>query len=135
MTKEPPKIGFEGDVKRLVEGKARQLKQFPKQKVHKHGDSFTTTRETTYRDRKIKIETTYKIIIDRTPVMAHIDVLNNGAVRCHALPNYSFRSALGVAKKLVDIDEKRGRKGRDYLENYGKAKPRRKKAARKGRKS
>ena len=135
MKNETRQTGFESDLKHLAQGKNRQSKDFPKQKIHDHGGSFTTTRETTYRDRNIKIETTYSIIIDRQPVMANIEVLDNGAVRCHALPNYSFRSALGVAKKLVDIDEKRGRKGRDHLANYGKAKSRGKKGNRKRGKS
>jgi tyrosinase len=68
-----------------------------------HQSSFKTIREATHRDKAIRVETTYKIIIDGKPVTSHTHVLDDGTVHCHAFPNYSFRSAMDLARKIVDF--------------------------------
>lgn len=70
---------------------------------HGHRDSFTTVRLATYRDRKIRVETTYKITINEEPVTTHTTVLDDGSVHCHSFPNYSFPSAMDLARKIVDV--------------------------------
>ena len=65
-------------------------------------DSFTSVREVDYRGKTIRVETTYKITIDRQPLRRHTIVLDDGTVHCHAFPNYSFPSALDLARKIVD---------------------------------
>jgi hypothetical protein len=71
--------------------------------AHPHHDSFTSIRQTTYRGKAIRVETTYKITIDGEPVTAHTQVLDDGTVHYHGFPNYSFRSALDLARKIVDF--------------------------------
>ena len=71
--------------------------------VHKHAkNSFKTTRKTDYRGKTIKIETTYKIVIDGEPLLSHTEVMDDGTVHCHDFPNYSFPSAVDMAKKILD---------------------------------
>ena len=72
-----------------------------------HKDSFTSTREATYRDKEIRIETTYRIIIDEEPSTIHTMVLDDGMVHCHAFPNYAFASAMDLARKIVDASFKK----------------------------
>ena len=71
---------------------------------HDHGQqtTFTSVRTTTHRGSNIRIETTYKIEIDDRPVVTHTTVSDDGKVRSHGLPNYSFTSAIDLAKKIVD---------------------------------
>ena len=69
---------------------------------HGHRDSFTTVRLATYRDKKIRVETTYKITINEEPVTTHTTVLDDGSVHCHSFPNYSFPTAMDLARKIVD---------------------------------
>lgn len=69
---------------------------------HGHKTSFRSVRETAYRGKSIRVETTYKVIIDREPLTTHTMVLDDGSVHCHDFPNYSFRSAMDMAKKIVD---------------------------------
>ena len=61
-----------------------------------------TTRVSTYRGKTIEIRTSYQILIDDKPIRAHVDVLDDGSVRCHGLPNYSFGSAVDLAHQLID---------------------------------
>lgn len=71
--------------------------------AHKHArHSFKTIRKTEYRGKLIKIETTYKITIDNEPFVSHTTVMDDGTVRCHDFPNYSFPSAVDMAKKILD---------------------------------
>lgn len=86
----------------ITSGKIRLPEGYSLPEHHEHQDSFTTVRETTYRDKAIRIETTYKIMIDNKPVGIHTQVLDDGSVHCHAFPNYSFQSALDLARKIVD---------------------------------
>ncbi len=68
---------------------------------HEHGDHFTTVRVATHLGKEIRVETTYCISIVGVPVTAHIGVADDGSVHSHGLPNYSFPSAIELAKRLV----------------------------------
>lgn len=70
---------------------------------HGHTDTFTTIRETAYRGKDIRVETTYRFTIDDEPLRAHVMVLDDGTVHYHGLPNYSFPSAMDLARKIVDM--------------------------------
>lgn len=72
---------------------------------HGHDDSFTTVREARYRGREIRVETTYRITIDDEPLATHVAVMNDGTVHCHGLPNYSFPSAIDMARALIDASD------------------------------
>lgn len=69
---------------------------------HGHQKSFTSTRQAHHRGHKIKIRTTYRIEIDDTPLTLHTMVMDDGTVHCHGLPNYSFPSAIDLAKSIID---------------------------------
>lgn len=127
---ETKKTGLEKYGSWIKEGKNLQARYFPSIKTKKHHGPSKTFREITYRDKPIKIETTYKIVIDGKPLMAHTEVLNNGKVHCHLLPNYSFNSALDLAKQLVDRSYT-FLPQRDELSKYTKRKPRKTQKSRK----
>ena len=67
-----------------------------------HGPSVSV-RQTDYKGHHIEIRTTYEITVDRMPVMGHVLVTDEGQVQCHALPNYTFLSALDLVKSLIDV--------------------------------
>ena len=94
--------GYEHLLEPIKSGKLRLPKGCSMPEHHGHQDSFTTVREVTYRGKAIRIETTYKIAIGGTPLTTHTGVLNDGTVHCHAFPNYSFPSAMDLARKIVD---------------------------------
>lgn len=67
-----------------------------------HHKSFTSTRTALHRGHRIKIKTTYRIEIDDEPLTLHTGVMHDGSVHCHGLPNYSFPSAIDLAKSIID---------------------------------
>lgn len=71
---------------------------------HDHGDPETaaSVREATHHGHKIRIETTYKITIDAKPLEGHMEVLDNGSVHYHGLPNYAVPSAVDLVKLVID---------------------------------
>ncbi|MDH3650085.1 MAG: hypothetical protein OEQ53_10395 [Saprospiraceae bacterium] len=93
------------DLKELVKPLKRKLPQRAKVHIDAHAKmshrSFTSVRSSEYMDRDIRVETTYKITIDGKPFGTHVGVLNDGRVYCHALPQYSFPSAIGMIKKII----------------------------------
>ncbi len=72
------------------------------QKGHGHATSFSTTRKAVHKGRSISVRTTYRIDIDGEPLTMHTTVLDDGTVHCHGLPNYSFASAVDLARAIVD---------------------------------
>ncbi len=69
--------------------------------IHHHGGGMQSVREDTYRGHKITIRTSYAIEVDEKPIEGHIEVTNGGQVHYHALPNYTFDSAMDLVKKLI----------------------------------
>jgi hypothetical protein len=63
---------------------------------------FQSVREIEHNGHKITIYTQYEIKIDGKPFSGHIYVDNSGKVSAHALPNYSFVSAVDLVKKMID---------------------------------
>ena len=72
---------------------------------HHHKKSFSSTREAIHRGHKIKVKTTYRIEIAGEPLTMHTAVTNDGRVHYHGLPNYAFKSAIDMAKKIVDASK------------------------------
>ena len=70
--------------------------------LHDHKTSFKSVRTENYRGKQIRIETTYKIFIDKEPLSSHTTVMNDGTVHCHDFPNYSFSSAIDMVRKIID---------------------------------
>jgi hypothetical protein len=63
---------------------------------------FQSVREVEYNGHKIAIYTQYEIQVDREPFSGHVYVDNTGKVSTHALPAYSFVSAVDLVKKIID---------------------------------
>jgi hypothetical protein len=63
---------------------------------------FQSVREVEYKDHKIAIYTQYEIRVDGEPFTGHVYVDNTGKVSTHALPAYSFVSAVDLVKKIID---------------------------------
>jgi hypothetical protein len=70
---------------------------------HVHGEhAIESVREAEHNGHAIVVRTRYEIEVDRKPVMLAVMVDNFGRVACHALPNYSFVSAIDLVKQLID---------------------------------
>jgi hypothetical protein len=65
-------------------------------------EPFQSIREVDYKGHKITIYTQYQIKIDGKLLGGHMSVDNKGKVSAHALPNYSFVSAVDLVKKMID---------------------------------
>ena len=63
---------------------------------------FQSVREIEYNGHKVAIYTQYEIKVDGKPFSGHMSVDNKGKVSTHALPNYSFVSAVDLVKKMID---------------------------------
>jgi hypothetical protein len=63
---------------------------------------FQSVREIEHKGHKIAIHTQYEIKVDGKPFSGHIYVDNTGKVSTHALPTYSFASAVDLVKKMID---------------------------------
>jgi hypothetical protein len=63
---------------------------------------FQSVREVEYNGHKIAIYTQYEIRVDGEPFSGHVYVDNRGKVSTHALPAYSFASAVDLVKKIID---------------------------------
>lgn len=73
-----------------------------RRKGHAHAKPITTERRDSYGGHEIVIRTTYEISIDSEAVGGHVGVGNDGRVHYHPLPNYSFTSAVEMARQLID---------------------------------
>ncbi|MFC7245297.1 hypothetical protein ACFQO7_22720 [Catellatospora aurea] len=71
---------------------------------HAHGVDGVSTgvRTAIHKGREIRIETTYKITIDGKPLQGGLEVLDNGAVHYHGLPQYALPSAIDMCKRVLD---------------------------------
>jgi hypothetical protein len=63
---------------------------------------FQSVREVEHKGHKIAIYTQYEIRVDGKPFTSHVYVDNTGKVSTHALPAYSFVSAVELVKKIID---------------------------------
>ena len=63
---------------------------------------FQSVREAEHKGHKIAIYTQYEIRVDGEPFTSHVYVDNTGKVSTHALPAYSFVSAVDLVKKIID---------------------------------
>ena len=85
-----------------------------------HAHSMESVRTATHCGREIVIRTCYEITVDGKPLSSHLSVDDQGNLHTHALPEYSFSSAVDVVKKIVEAfpdefgcDDDKGGKGGD----------------------
>jgi hypothetical protein len=69
--------------------------------MHHKGDQ-EIIREDDYEGHHVVVRTRYNITIDGHHVTGHIMLTNMGQVQYHGLPNYSFDSAVELARALID---------------------------------
>jgi hypothetical protein len=96
---EAARYGTAGAVSRAAANLARKP---AKTEAHAHHAKLESLREADHRGHHITIKTKYAILVDGKPVVTPLHVTTDGQVRCHALPNYSFSSAVDLVKQLID---------------------------------
>ena len=105
-----------GELKALgPESLAKALKkQRPKLHSKVHRRPVSTTRTDSHKGHEIEIKTTYDIKVNGQRIGGHVEVMNNGHVHYHPLPNYSWTSAIGFVRQLIDSfpEEFEGSKGK-----------------------
>jgi len=73
---------------------------------HHHGDGghgeSVTVRTATHRGHAIRIETRYRVTVDGNELTGPFEVLDNGAVHYHGLPQYALPSAVELVKRIID---------------------------------
>lgn len=67
-----------------------------------HSHSMESVRTATHCGREIVIKTCYEITVDGKALSSHLSVDDQGNLHTHALPEYSFSSAVDVVKKIVE---------------------------------
>ena len=87
------KVAEEQPTVQSIAGYIKKYTAKTKPMPHHHGES---TREAEYKGHKIIIRTTYEITVDGQAVTGHINVSNEGDVQYHAIPNFSFGSAVDL---------------------------------------
>ncbi len=88
----------------------RQADAVVRPRAHDHGadggggahGGVESVREATYRGHHIVVRTHYRIEVDGVPIDGHLGVTNDGQVHYHAIPNYSFASAVDLVKQVID---------------------------------
>jgi len=68
---------------------------------HERGP-LVSVREVEYKGHKIVIRTAYEIKVNGKALSGHLFVDNSGRVYSHAMPTYSFPSAVDLVKNLID---------------------------------
>jgi hypothetical protein len=94
-------LSYAGDPANFATGLQEALAEQPGH-VH-HGGPIETVRRDRYRDHEITIRTTYLIEVDGHPLGGHLSVGRSGDVQVHALPNYTFPSAVDMVRELIDV--------------------------------
>ena len=83
----------------------------PGEGVHGHGDhhgegglgaGLTSVRTAHHKGHEIRIETSYNVTIDGRQLDTGLEVLDNGTVHYHGLPQYAVPSAVELVKRIID---------------------------------
>ena len=69
---------------------------------HGHGEGV---RRFTYRGHEVEVVTHYEVTIDGQPWAGHLEVLDDGSVTYHGLPQYAIPSALDLVRTVIDYQE------------------------------
>jgi hypothetical protein len=70
--------------------------------AHDEPNVSTTVRTIHHEGHDISIETRYRITIDGQPFTGHVEVLDDGRVHYHGLPNYAPASMTALMRLVVD---------------------------------
>ncbi len=80
--------------------KAKKASAMVKMRHHEEGQEIV--RQDDYKGHHIVVRTVYRISVDGKKVTGHIMLTNDGQVQYHGLPNWSFDSAIQLARTLID---------------------------------
>jgi hypothetical protein len=69
---------------------------------HGHGEGV---RRFTHRGHEVEIVTRYEVTIDGELWDQHVEVLDDGSVTYHGLPQYAIPSAVDLIRKVIDYEE------------------------------
>lgn len=94
-------LGYAADPEHFARGVREALTDQPGH-VHR-GGPIETVRRDHYRGHEITIRTTYAIEVDGRPLGGHLHVGRSGDVQAHALPNYTFPSAVDLVREMIDV--------------------------------
>ena len=67
-----------------------------------HHGQLESIRQFKYKEHEVVIRTQYAITVDGQSVNPHVNVDNKGRLNTHAIPNYTFNSAVDMMKALID---------------------------------
>lgn len=68
-----------------------------------HGPSGSASvRALSVDGHEVRIETTYRITVDGQPFVGHLEVLDDGRVHYHGLPNYAVTSMVDLMRLVVE---------------------------------
>jgi hypothetical protein len=70
--------------------------------THGHAEGV---RRFTHRGHEVEIVTRYEVMIDGELWDQHVEVLDDGSVTYHGLPQYAVPSAVDLIRKLIDYQE------------------------------
>jgi hypothetical protein len=70
--------------------------------THQHGGGV---RRFAHRGHDVEIVTRYEVTIDGDPWDQHVEVLQDGSVTYHGLPQYALPSAVDLIRKVIDDEE------------------------------
>jgi hypothetical protein len=93
------------EAERLLESARGEGYGLPEAMEHgHHGEPGVTrtVRTAVHRGKEIRIETLYRVTIDGEPLDGMLDVLDNGLVHYHGLPQYALPSAVDMVRRVID---------------------------------
>lgn len=66
------------------------------------GHRWGSVRIAHHRGHEIRIETMYRVTVDGKDLEGALEVLDDGSVHCHGLPQYAVPSAIEMVKLVID---------------------------------
>jgi hypothetical protein len=94
--------GYEPDGAELEYGTPEHGHHHEPDAEHGHGEGV---RRFSHKGHEVEIRTHYEVKIDGELWDQHIDVLDDGSVTYHGLPQYAIPSAVDLIRKLLDYEE------------------------------
>ncbi len=92
----------DNDVQYIRKASQQAIRALKRGARRNHMTHLGGVRKATHDGHRIEIRTTYEVRVDGRRVSLPLSVDSEGRVTCHALPNYSFQSAVDLVKQVID---------------------------------
>lgn len=69
---------------------------------HEHREHRRMVRTAKHRGLTIEIETMQRVLVNGEELTGHMEILDDGNVHYHAIPNTVFRSSIAMVKQIID---------------------------------